>query len=56
MSSHQRAVWIIVTISALVALAIGIIIGSSISTANEPSFKTHQELIEFSEAFAQIAE
>src|SRR5262245_50485495 len=54
--SPRPALWILVSISALAALVIGIMIGSSITTANEPTFQTRQDLIEFSEAFAQIAE
>ena len=53
---RQHGIWIVAVLSALVALAFGILIGSSISTANEPAFQTRQDLIEFSEAFAQIAE
>lgn len=48
--------WMVAGVTGLVCLALGIFIGSSRLTANEPVLKTRQELVDLSDAFAEIAE
>lgn len=61
MSLKQQSIYLAAGLFALLAFLLGIFIGGSFSTASEPPSQVippplHRELLEFSDAFAEIAE